>query len=71
MQAANSRRTIEQTISGMFAIRACLPGLETMYTSVSSGINAYQYFSTSVKAQLKGAEGDRWALQLATRKEEW
>ena len=39
--------------------------------SVISGINAYQYLAPSVKAQLKGAEGDRWVLSEAARKDEW
>jgi hypothetical protein len=39
--------------------------------SVISGINAYQYFAPSVKAQLKGAEGDRWVLSEEARKDEW
>jgi hypothetical protein len=39
--------------------------------SIISGINAYQYFAPSVKAQLKGAEGDRWVLQKAARNQEF
>lgn len=39
--------------------------------SVISGINAYQYFVPSVKAQLKGAVGDRWVLSEAAREDEW
>jgi hypothetical protein len=38
--------------------------------SIVPGVNAYQYFVPSVKAQLKGAEGDRWAMLQAARKEE-
>lgn len=38
--------------------------------SIVPGFNAYQYFASSVKAQLKGAEGDRWAMLQAARKEE-
>jgi Dolichyl-phosphate-mannose-protein mannosyltransferase len=38
--------------------------------SVISGINAYRSFTSSVKAQLKGAEGDRWALLEAATQEE-
>jgi hypothetical protein len=38
--------------------------------STISGANAYQYFASSVKAQLKGAEGDRWAMRDAAREEE-
>jgi hypothetical protein len=38
--------------------------------SFGPGVNAYQYFASSVKAHLKGAEGDRWALLEAARKEE-
>lgn len=34
------------------------------------GMNAYQYFSSRVKAQLKGEDGDRWALLQAAREEE-
>ncbi len=39
--------------------------------SIISGINAYQYFVPSMKAQLKGAEGDRVVLSEAARKDEW
>jgi 4-amino-4-deoxy-L-arabinose transferase-like glycosyltransferase len=39
--------------------------------SIISGINAYQYLAPSVKAQLEGAEGDRWVLSEAARKNEW
>lgn len=38
--------------------------------SIVPGVNAYQYFAPAVKAQLEGAEGDRWALKEAARKEE-
>lgn len=38
--------------------------------SIISGVNAYQYFAPAVKAQLKGAEGDRWAMLKAARMEE-
>jgi hypothetical protein len=38
--------------------------------SIGLGINAYQYFPSSVKAHVKGAEGDRWAMLEAARKEE-
>lgn len=38
--------------------------------SIVPGVNAYQYFAPSVRAQLKGAEGDRWAMLQAARKEE-
>lgn len=38
--------------------------------SIVTGFNAYQYLASSVKAQLKGAEGDRWAMVQAARKEE-
>lgn len=38
--------------------------------SIGPGMNAYQYFSSRVKEQLKGAKGDRWAIREAIRKEE-
>ena len=38
--------------------------------NVGPGVNAYQYFAPAVKAQLKGAEGDRWTMKEAARKEE-
>lgn len=38
--------------------------------SIVPGVNAYQYFAPSVKAQLTGAEGDRWAMLKAARMEE-
>lgn len=38
--------------------------------STGPGMNAYQYFSSRVKAQLKGAEGDRWAMREVARSEE-
>ncbi|HWF58917.1 MAG TPA: hypothetical protein VN666_01170 [Nitrospira sp.] len=38
--------------------------------SIVPGVNAYQYFAPAVKAQLKGAEGDRWAMLKAARMEE-
>ncbi len=39
--------------------------------STISGVAAYQWFASSVKAQAKGAEGDRWAMQKSAEKEEW
>jgi hypothetical protein len=36
-----------------------------------SGANAYQWLASSVKAQVKGAVGDRWVMQQAAEKEEW
>lgn len=38
--------------------------------STVPGVNAYQYFSSRVKAQLNGEDGDRWAILKATREEE-
>jgi hypothetical protein len=38
--------------------------------SIVPGVNVYQYFAPAVKAQLKGAEKDRWAMLQAARKEE-
>jgi 4-amino-4-deoxy-L-arabinose transferase-like glycosyltransferase len=38
--------------------------------SVISGINAYRSFTSSVKAKLEGAEGDRWAILESTTQEE-
>jgi len=38
--------------------------------SVISGINAYRSFTSSVKAQLKAADGDRWAMLEAATEEE-
>jgi len=38
--------------------------------STISGVNAYRYFAPSVKAQLKEAEGDRWAMRDAAVEEE-
>lgn len=38
--------------------------------SIVPGVNAYQYLAPAVKAQLKGSEGDRWAMLEAARKEE-
>jgi hypothetical protein len=38
--------------------------------SIVPGWNAYQYLAPSVKAQLRGAEGDRWAMLRAAREEE-
>ena len=38
--------------------------------SIGLGENAYHYFASSVKAQVKGAEGDRWAMMKAAREEE-
>ncbi len=38
--------------------------------NVGPGVNAYQYFAPAVKAQLKGAEGDRWTMKEEARKEE-
>jgi hypothetical protein len=36
-----------------------------------SGMNAYQWLASSVKAQVKEAEVNRWAMQRAAEKEEW
>jgi SAM-dependent methyltransferase/4-amino-4-deoxy-L-arabinose transferase-like glycosyltransferase len=38
--------------------------------SIGLGENAYRYFASSVKAQVKGAEGDRWVWGEAAEKEE-
>jgi hypothetical protein len=38
--------------------------------SIGLGVNAYHYFASSVKAQLKGAEGDRWAIKKAAEEED-
>lgn len=38
--------------------------------SDTAGTAAYQYFASSVKAQIKGAEGDKWTLMRLARAEE-
>jgi hypothetical protein len=38
--------------------------------NVGPGVNAYHYFASSVKAQLKGVKGDRWSLKKAAEEEE-
>jgi hypothetical protein len=38
--------------------------------SITGGKTAYRYFASSVKAQIKGAEGDKFKLMLLAREEE-
>lgn len=38
--------------------------------NVGPGVNANNYFASSVKAQLKGVKGDRWSLKKAAEEEE-
>lgn len=38
--------------------------------NVGPGVNAYHYFASSVKMQLRGAEEDRWSLKKAAEEEE-
>jgi 4-amino-4-deoxy-L-arabinose transferase-like glycosyltransferase len=38
--------------------------------SNTSGVTAHQMFASAVKAQVKGADGDRWAMMRAAQEEE-
>jgi hypothetical protein len=38
--------------------------------SIGLGANAYHYFASSVKAQVKGAKGDRWSMMEAAGEDE-
>jgi hypothetical protein len=38
--------------------------------SNTSAVTAYRYFTSAVKAQVKGADGDRWTMKAAAEEEE-